>query len=590
MNWEVPTMRSRKSLFNAADLRVDFTRFAPLPALYTVGLAVMILTSLANVRSYYSSVSTIRSVIGTMAPIQFVYALLISQCLFGYLFDSRLSSAIHALPQTRGSRFRTHVFSGLLFSLLPHLILAVLCHFVRKEVDAMTGWWLLVSELQSVYFFGLAVLAALCAGNRVGGLMVYGLLTCLPMLLLFLVSTLVQPLMFGVEINTDHLEYCWPLAQMTGEEYMDIVTNWPDPYQDAVVQSITPNARSFVYLGVSAGLGALAVILAGQMYRRRQLECAGELLSVKWLNPLFLVLYVLAFGTLCQLLVSLFGDDNLNISLFVGIVLGYYTGLMLLQRQVNVFKLKTVPAAIGLCAAVLVPLMLLGLDVPGIIRKVPEENRIVSVSIGSSSINSGAGFTTESREDIAKLRTVHEVQVQSWEDWRSRNPSPLSILESTYNRNLILADAYDTAVFVRLTYKLTDGSTLRRSYRVPVDTEAGQACKAFLARPENMLGVSSREELLRQSIDSVDSYIYDGYGSHYVAQEDMPGLLNALYDDCEAGKLLPDVFMPGDRSVLYSVSIVPRGNDINIWLYIYDNGTETEQYLKTHLRHNAGGD
>lgn len=576
--------RSRRNggSLNPADLRVDFSRFSPLPALYAVVLAVVLLTSLADARDHYSGVKVIQSVITCMAAVQFVYALLVSQCLFGYLFDGKLSSAIHALPQTRSTRFRTHVFTGLLFSLLPNLLLAAVCHFTRRELDTMTGWWLLISELQYLYFFGCAVLASLCAGNRVGGLMVYGLLTCLPMLGLFLLDTLVQPLLFGVTVDTGWLEYLWPLAQMTENSYLDIAVTWETPYQNGVVQSITPTYGSFRYLGACSGLGILAMVLAGLLYRRRQLECAGELLSVKWLKPVFLVLYSVAFGTACQLLASLFGGTSLNVILFVGVILGFYTGLMLLRRQVNVFRLKTVPAALGLCAAILLPLVLIGLDVLGTIRKVPEENRIASVSVSPIYAGTDFGVTTDSREDIAKVRTIHRAQVQSWQDWRAQNSGFLDILDSTYNRTLGV-DENATTTMIRFRYTLTDGRTLCRVYRVPVDTESGQLCREFQTRPESVLGVSGREELSSLEFESVNCYKPDSFGDYTLAQADVPGLLNALYSDCEAEKLLPGWFMPDNSSVVYTVGLSRKDNGDSIWIPIYDNGTEAERYLDMNL-------
>lgn len=576
--------RSRRngSSLNSADLRVDFSRFSPLPALYTVVLAVVLLTNLANVSDYHSGVRVVQSVITSMAAVQFVYALLVSQCLFGYLFDGKLSSAIHALPQTRSTRFRTHLFTGLLFSVLPHLLMAVVCHFTRRELDTMIGWWLLISGLQYLYFFGCAVLASLCAGNRVGGLMVYGLLTCLPLLGMFLLNTLVQPLLFGVEVDTGWLEYLWPLAQMTRNSYLDIAVTWENPYQNGVVQSITPISSSFRYLGVCAGLGVLATALAGQLYRRRQLECAGELLSVNWLKPVFLALYSVAFGTVCQLLVSLFGGISLNAVLFVGVILGFYTGLMLLQRQVNVFRLKTVPAALGLCAAILLPLVLIGLDVPGTIRKVPAESQIASVTVSPRYSEIGLGVRTDSREDIAKVRAIHLAQVQSWQDWRARNRGLGEILEEINNR-APGAEEGAAAVTVRLRYTLTDGRTLCRAYRVPAKTEAGQLCRDFLARPSSVLGVSSREALSLLEFEDVNCYKADSYSSCTLAQADVPGLLNALYSDCEAEKLLPGEFMPENSSVVYTIALSRKDNGNIIWIHIYDNGTEAERYLDTHL-------
>ena len=92
-------MRSRTSLCNRADLRVDFTRFAPLWVLYTVLLAAIIMMCLPQSKTAYDTASVLSGLAGLMAPIQFCYALLTAQCLFGYLYDTRLCYTIHAMPR-----------------------------------------------------------------------------------------------------------------------------------------------------------------------------------------------------------------------------------------------------------------------------------------------------------------------------------------------------------------------------------------------------------------------------------------------------------------------------------------------------------
>ena len=72
-------MRSRTSLCNRADLRVDFTRFAPLWALYTVLLAALIMLFLPQNEIAYSTASSLTGLAGLMAPVQFGYALMTAQ-------------------------------------------------------------------------------------------------------------------------------------------------------------------------------------------------------------------------------------------------------------------------------------------------------------------------------------------------------------------------------------------------------------------------------------------------------------------------------------------------------------------------------
>ena len=572
-------MRSRTSLCNRADLRVDFTRFAPLWALYTVFLAAIIMMCLPQSKSAYDTASVLSGLAGMMAPIQFCYALLTAQCLFGYLYDTRLSYAIHAMPQTRLCRFRTHVLAGLLFALVPNLLAAGLCWVIAPEVEAAIVWWLVAVAGQYLFFFSFAVLGVMCAGNRVGGALVYAIGNFLPLLAAWIAGSVFQPLLFGITVPTEPFMTACPLVQLTREDYLTLVApvvTEADGSLNPVLEAIYPGQARMAYLALCCAFSLVFLILAGSLYRERALEAAGELLAVKALRPVFLLLFTLAAGAFLQLFASVFVGSTAYGYLLAGMVVGYFVGKMLLERQVNVFRLRALPGIAAICAVSFALLLLTGLDATGIIRSIPAEDSIASVSVIPVAHNVGLGVTSEDPGDIQAVLALHRGEVDSWKSWRKDNGGIPGLLTETYQRNLHLGD--ENPIWLTLRYQLKNGRSAERVYLVNPQSEGGTIAVGFLERPENVLGVKDRWELAKLDIRQVDIY-WDSDRKNSTV-DNIPGLLEAIFDDCAAGRILPGYYLEASGH-LGSMRLFLQ-DDTDIWVNIYDTFTSTVSYLEDH--------
>ena len=572
-------MRSRTSLCNRADLRVDFTRFAPLWALYTVFLAAIIMMCLPQNKTAYDTASVLSGLAGMMAPIQFCYALLTAQCLFGYLYDTRLCYAIHAMPQTRLCRFRTHVLAGLLFALVPNLLAAGLCWVIAPEVEAAIVWWLVAVAGQYLFFFSFAVLGVMCAGNRVGGALVYAIGNFLPLLAAWIAGSVFQPLLFGITVPTEPFMTACPLVQLTREDYLTLVApvvTEADGSLNPVLEAIYPGQARMAYLALCCAFSLVFLILAGSLYRERALEAAGELLAVKALRPVFLLLFTLAAGAFLQLFASVFVGSTAYGYLLAGMVVGYFVGKMLLERQVNVFRLRALPGIAAICAVSFALLLLTGLDATGIIRSIPAEDSIASVSVIPVAHNVGLGVTSEDPADIQAVLALHRGEVDSWKSWRKDNGGIPGLLTETYQRNLHLGD--ENPIWLTLRYQLKNGRSAERVYLVNPQSEGGTIAVGFLERPENVLGVKDRWELAKLDIRQVDIY-WDSDRKNSTV-DNIPGLLEAIFDDCAAGRILPGYYLEASGH-LGSMRLFLQ-DDTDIWVNIYDTFTSTVSYLEDH--------
>ena len=94
-----------------------------------------------------------------------------------------------------------------------------------------------------------------------------------------------------------------------------------------------------------AALGVIFAVCAFFLLRRREMERSGSVIAVGWLRPV--ALYVFTIGcalvvgeVLMELLASNTADNFWYVLLFlmIGAFLGYFSGRMLLQKTVHVFR------------------------------------------------------------------------------------------------------------------------------------------------------------------------------------------------------------------------------------------------------------
>ena len=213
-------MKLRTSFFNFRVMLKNITRFAPLWVLYAVG-EVLGLMSLDLENKAAHLANNLNYLMGPVSIFHFVYALLVAACLFGDLFDSRMCNGLHAMPMRRCGWLLTNVASGLVFALIPALVGGgVAALFLKKH------WWIALvwqgtSLLQFVFFFGLAVFCAMCAGKRLGMAAMYGILNFLSMLVYWVVTKLFEPLLTGVVISDFWFAKLCPVVSMAGSTYLE---------------------------------------------------------------------------------------------------------------------------------------------------------------------------------------------------------------------------------------------------------------------------------------------------------------------------------------------------------------------------------
>ena len=516
-------MKSRTSLFNPTAFKKDITRFAPAWVLYTVGLFMILTVVMTDHSEEYYTAANLADSVSFMALLNLGYGFLNGQLLFGDLFNARNCNALHAMPLRRECWFTTHVVSGLLFALVPNALMALVALPMLAGGWQVALWWLLAVDLQYLFFFGLAVLSALCVGNRFAMALVYGIINFFSLIVYWFYHTLYEPLLYGVYISEEPFLLWCPVWQMMDQYNLIEVGRrevFTGSYNEYFVESVAPGL-GWGYLAICAVLGVVFVGLALVLYRRRKLESAGDFMAVRALEPVFLVLYTLCMGAGFQVFADLFGTAEW-LFLALGLLVGFFTGRMLLMRTTRVFQLKGFLWFGVLAAAFGATLLATWLDPLGITRYIPDAGHIKAVKIADSSVVAYSDKPMLTDEaDIETIRQIHHLVL----DGQTESTTP----------------DMDYYTALSLYYVLDNGVTVTRSYQVAYTSPAGQLAQTLYTRADFVLGTDDADAF----VDAVGRVYYDDYQEgvsgelymNYTNREYIHGLVEAILADCAEGTM-----------------------------------------------------
>lgn len=520
-------MKSRTSSFNLTLLKKDLIRFAPAWAIY--GIVLLLVTVAArNDSQVYYRVNNVEAFVVVMAWINLFYGALVAQLLFGDLYNSRLCNALHAMPVTRDGWFAIHTVAGVLFALVPNLALSLLAIPALNLGAAWTAipLWFAASCMQYLFFFGAAVLCVMLSGNRLGQIALYGIFQFAGLIVYWLASRIYEPLLHGIQINGEPFYLFCPVAQISqlGEIFTvdyERIVDAAGVFSHYEVYGLAPG-EGWGYMAICAAVGILALVGALVLYRKRKLECAGDFVAFKAMEPVVLILVTVCTAGLFHVFGDFFGLNIQYVLLSAGLIVGFFGCSMLLERNTRVFRKKTLLACGALLIAFALSLGLTWLDPLGLTRYQPKLEDVESVTVSDSySIqrHSEACFQVTDPADIETLLDVHAACIdRSATEMEGRN-----------------ADA--ARVSIHLEYKLKNGKSIHRVYSVIPETEAGQALKPYFSTPECVLGFPE------EKLDEMAQYIFSLYSDgreaniHDLEGLDMRGLLDAIVADCKAGNM-----------------------------------------------------
>ena len=449
-------MRSRTSFFNPGLAKSLVKRFWPLMLVYLAVLLLSLPLQISSLigRSWYAQ--RLNYEILRRASEGVVYsalaALFMAMAMFSHLYNKRDCGLINSLPLRRETTWLTACFTGL----LPLLLCPVLTWLVSRLLfagnenisAAALGTWLQCILLANLAFYGLAVFCAMLTGNILAVPALFLALNLAAYGLEGIVRGILDRVVYGYATGTMLLSWLSPLMYMLSNvKASDGLDDFYGPIDSSRVAFA--ELKGLPALTGYAMAGVVLLLLSLLLYRRRQMETAGDVLAVKPLRPIFRYC-----ASLCAalLLPSIFMDAmgsrlaGLTLTLvlialmLLGAAAGYYLAEMLLQKSFRVFRVR----AWGILAlwAVLACLTLaFEFDLFGYERRIPTAEEIAQVQIPS------IGRSTDDPEAIALCRQLHQCILDN-KDHNENRENP------------------DSGRYLHLRYTLKDGRELQRLYQV----------------------------------------------------------------------------------------------------------------------------
>lgn len=563
-------MKSRTSSFNLTVFKKDITRFAPAWGAYLIFL-LLVLMNLYGESDAYWRLRNVPDAIIAMATVNMIYACVVAQLIFGDLYNSRLCNALHAMPVTREGWFVTHTVSGFAFSFLPNLVLTLIAFPVLRVEAGWPGllWWLLGAELQYIFFFGVAVLCVMLSGNRLGQLALYAMMNFAGLAAWWLASVIYQPLLPGIQFNGELFYPFCPVGEITEIREVLVIDHERivDEFGNFLrneVYGVAPG-QGWGYMAIIAAIGVLALVGGLVLYRKRNLECAGDFVAFRKMEPVVQVLVTLFAGGFFHLFGDVFGLRMKYVLIICGMIVGFFACRMLLLRSTRVFQKKGFLGCGAILAVFGLTLALTTWDPMGITTYIPEADEIESITFSDSySIHRHSNMRGEAVDpaDIEAILGVHSDCIDG----------------SAHQITGLHPDSFHF-VSLRLEYKLKNGKTVNRFYDVYPLSEAGQVLKGYYTKPECVLGFPP--EQAHEMAGYIRSLYSDGTERNEYNLEgmDLEGLMDAIIADCEAGNMAQ--FDGYHYPANYNMAENPEQFDFQVsYLEI---GWDVERMEKAHL-------
>lgn len=607
-------MKLKKTCYDPAVSRMTIKRYGLIGVLYTIGI-ISFTIGLVNPGKYLdgNAAYDVRELCNLILLVNLIYAALLTQLLLGDLYSPRLSHGLRSFPITQGGWFGTQVILGIV-SVLPGIlisgiILAVKLTAFRSTIFIFLGY----AFLSFLFFYGAALLCAVCAGNRLGMLLLYCVVNFIGLFYGWAVIRVFCPLIYGIYLPSYSVKFV-PVAQMCESNPFDftyknyLASALTDEeriaryYSSFELESVQNTGSLWTFLGYAA-LGCVLIAIAMVLLRRRKEEHTGDLLAFKQLNAVMLVICSICTGLLLHMIAYSFDLELKLPMLFLGLVLGYYAALMLIKRQTNVFNRKTFLPLVGILGITLALLTATGLNLFGIASRVPQAEQVASVRI--SQMSGQYPIVSSQQEDIAVALQIQQESLDAHRQAEERRP----LLERIFGseEQSPLDESTGGSYWITLSFTLKNGRQINRLYYVNRSFSSVQALKSIWSSPDYLFDVELLDEnhqfdraLLKKKLEAAvvqcscnTGELYYNPSTHQLGEQELEQLLDAILLDCQEGTMAQSNLFHQDDYYdtinFYFPSYDGNGNrytstDI---IHVYPDSEHTMQFLTDHGFHTS---
>lgn len=535
-------MKSKISCFNKTIFKKNLTHFWPLWLAYA-GYMIIVLPasiwqkmSITYVDDYYSvssrQLSNISTVLGNaLNPFGvFIFAVAAVMAVFSYLYSPKNANMIHSLPVNRKELFITNFLSEFVFMVIPEVIAFIAAVFVclGYRITSIEYLFLWLIYIIGMTFFALAfaTFVAMLTGQLLAVPVYFFVANYLFVGCLNIVSSLINTICYGITNAWRPGKSCI----LSPIYYLNNNLRCARIYNEAGDQIIGIGIKGghlILYYSIAA---VVILFLAYQLYRKRQIETAGDLISISYVKPVFRWGVALCTSFLVSVtVVGIFRENTMEKCSFIALVIGvivigffaFFGAEMLLQKNFRVFKKKCI---IEWAAMMLVSVAIMGvfkLDVFGVERKIPD---IAEVEKCYISLDYPICFEGEEAAEVIEL---HKQMIEE----------KSSVLD-------YISDS-GRCYYAEIRYLLKDGSILERCYPVPVAEEYLNDENAIVSKVaaleldkenllQNVFGVNyESNEYYSGHLELYDSE--GNYDTYRFGEDELDKIIDAIMADIDAG-------------------------------------------------------
>lgn len=563
-------MKSKTSIFNKTIFIKNTLRYWPMWTLYLIILFFLMPVTLfrRTMPSYFthsadislSKLETLANCVNAGLDYNIIFIFLLSiiyaVLIFSYLFNARNCYMIHTFPVKREELFFTGYMNGILFLVIPQ-ILAFLMSLIVCIIHNVTCveyllYWLVFSIGISFLFYSAAVFCCMLTGNIFAALVYYLAGNLVYVGIKYLIFNAISALCYGMSNFSPNLSniistrdgFFSPITYLYTHAKIRVIYN----ESTYVLKQVDVTGGKIIALYLIPAV--IVLILAVLFYKKRHLECAGDIVTFQWMKPIFrwIISFCAGIG-LSLIFAEMFFYSSrwyTVIMILAAVILAFlcfFFSEMILQKRFRIFTKKCGIEGI-ICAAFI--LFILGAfesDLFHMERKVPSTDKVYAALLE----NNEFGIILTGTDDIEKLTDIH----QSIIDQKDNNESYFHEYyykdDGTIYYDDVTGIPYTTEF--RVTYYLKNGRYITRSYSLPISSD-------YLADPESSVSQISNlqndpDAYLKSAIcENYDSITYtsgtldvplfskDGsitYMGYDLTTEETQTIYEALKKDIEAG-------------------------------------------------------
>ena len=446
-------MRCRTSFYNGTLGRQLTLRFWPLIALYTVIWAMFLpfvaITTPSPLPDTWESPEYILynvKYVFQWVPLFLAvgFGVLVAMAVCSHLYSTRSANFTAALPPKRTAMFATHYLTGLLWLVVPFLVMAAIAMAIYQvklqdftTVFQVFGPGMSMGVGLLLFFYSFAMLCGMLTGHLLALPAFYAIFNGLVGGVWLLLTAIFQEFYYGYPGNVSVVP-AW--------------VAWCTPVWNIFFQHATPDGFDPLVVAVYAGVGVLMALGSWLLYLKRPMERAGDVVIWAGLRPVFrygvALCSGLALGSFTRIVLNL-GPLGLAVSAILWGVAGCFVAQMFLTKSVQVLRYWKGAGAVALSFAALFGVI--QLDLTGYETRVPDPDDVASVTLSGLSslpVDTASDFrniSTSDSEAISLLTQLHQQLVDQFDtddfDW-----------------------SCDSSTTLDLSYTLANGTRISRSY------------------------------------------------------------------------------------------------------------------------------